>query len=202
MYYLTVVLSSSIMSIIYYIMLFTHARENSLSVKRLHYLSSAFFFTIIFAQSSLFVAVESFKINEWLSGLFCQLFLQLFIGVIKMSFGRANNTYKKELESEKVRLFIRDLDANSLAKSEGEKVDNGTILQHRDGENSTKGGLDFDGASELTVNAKKKSSTSIDKECALKAEHLLDRVKKGEITHKREVENAIDSLIKIVSSKK
>ena len=112
---------------------------------------------------------------------------------------------KVAVESEKARLLIKDLiknkDANLTVKQDNEKAENGSILQYREGEKSTIGGFDFSGASELTSSAKKKSKTTLERENTLNAERVLDKAKKGESNNKREIESAVDSLIKIVSSK-
>jgi hypothetical protein len=169
-------------------------------------LNGTLFLALISLQISVFFAVNSFRVNELLSGLFFQLFLQLIGGVLLTVFTGKNNLEKAIKESEKARLFIRGLSEEKktdiTAKSGEEKVDNGSILPYRDGVNPTKGGFDFVGADELTLNAKKKSSTTIDKENTLKAERILERVKNGEQINKREIESAVDSLIKVVSSKR
>ena len=206
MFYLTVLLPASIVTIIYSIMLFTHARTRGVGFCRVLLYNLAFLFAIIFVQISVYFAVENFRVNELLSGCFFQLFLHVIVGIALGVLYGITDTDKTEKESEKARLFIRNLTEEKKTdltlKSESEKVDNGAILQHREGENSTKGGFCVGGAEELTLTAKKKSSSSVDMENTLKAEHVLSMVKNGGKVPKREIENAVDSLIKIVSSKK
>lgn len=205
MFYLTVVLPTVIVTVIYFIMLFTHARMNGLNLRKVYLYDGALLSAIIFLQISIFFAVENFATNELLSGCFFTLSLHIVFGITISLFIGGKSMEKVAVESEKARLLIKDLiknkDANLTVKQDNEKAENGSILQYREGEKSTIGGFDFSGASELTSSAKKKSKTTLERENTLNAERVLDKAKKGESNNKREIESAVDSLIKIVSSK-
>lgn len=187
-------------------MFFTHVRINNLSHSKLYLLNVTFYFAVVFCELSVFFAVENFTIYNILSGCFFQAFLQLVGSVILTLFYEQNNYDKVEMESEKARLLIRNLSeerqTDLVVKEKSSKMENGTVLQHRDTETLTKGGFDFDGAKQLTLGAKRKSSTSLERADAQKAEQILDKAQNGEKVQKREIENAVDSLIKIVSSKR
>ena len=206
MYYLTVVLPSVVVTVIYFIMFFTHARMRSAKTLSKYISSLVVFLSILSMQLSVFFAVEIFKPNELLSGCFLQLFLFLIGNCLLTVFNSEKDAVKVSLEKEKARSFIRGLsmqkDVKNSKISDFSKNENGSVLSHREGDNSTKGGFDFVGAKELTLSAKEKSTTSTDRSNAIKAEQVLDKAQKGGGVQKREIENAVDSLLKIVSSKK
>ena len=206
MYYLTVVLPSVVVTVIYFIMFFTHARMRSAKILSKYISSLVVFLSILSMQLSVFFAVEIFKPNELLSGCFLQLFLFLIGNYLLTVFNSEKDAVKVSLEKEKARSFIRGLsmqkDVKNSKISDLSKYENGSVLPHREGDNSTKGGFDFVGAKELTLSAKEKSTTSTDRSNAIKAEQILDKAQKGGGVQKREIENAVDSLLKIVSSKK
>ena len=206
MFFLTVVLPFTVVTVIYFIMFFTHVRINNLSHIKLYLLNGTFYFAVVFAQLSVFFAVQSFTINNVLSGCFFQAFLQLVGSIILSLFYEQNNNDKFKIESEKARLLIRNLSEEKqpdfVAKEKASKVENGTVLQHREVKTLTNGGFNFDGAKELTLGAKRKSSSSLERADAEKAEQILDKAQNGQNVQKREIENAVDSLIKIVSSKR